>query len=65
MLIGRIRKIDHDIDTRLKAGEKLSPAIRSTLETIRKKAGTAASTEQRRQVATELDSWERLFLPRR
>ncbi|OJH36137.1 serine/threonine-protein kinase [Cystobacter ferrugineus] len=65
MLQGRIRKLNRDIDTRLATGQKLSPATRPTLEKIRKKADTAVSAEERRQVATELDGWERLFLPRR
>ncbi|MET0402436.1 MAG: serine/threonine-protein kinase [Cystobacter sp.] len=64
-LLSRIRKINNVIEERIKAGEKLSPAIRTTLEPIRKRADSAASPEQRRQVATELDGWERLFLPRR
>ncbi|WNG23528.1 serine/threonine protein kinase [Cystobacter fuscus] len=65
MLNGRIRKLNNEIEARLATGQKLSPATRPTLEKIRKKVDGAVSAEERRQVATELDGWERLFLPRR
>ncbi|WP_395848316.1 serine/threonine-protein kinase [Cystobacter fuscus] len=61
----RIRKLEQDINTQLASGNKLSPATRPTLEKIRKKAEGAVSAEERRQVATELDGWEKLFLRRR
>ncbi|HYO55773.1 serine/threonine-protein kinase [Archangium sp.] len=64
-LLGRIRKLDHEVETSLQAGQKLSPATRPTLEKIRKKAETVATPEERRQVALELDSWEKLFLRRK
>jgi serine/threonine-protein kinase len=65
MLNGRIRKLNNEIREREAKNQKLSPATRSTLEAIRKKLDGAASAEERRQVATELDGWEKLFLPRR
>jgi hypothetical protein len=61
----RIRKLEQAINTQLASGNKLSPATRPTLEAIRKKVDGAASAEERRQVATELDGWEKLFLRRR
>jgi serine/threonine protein kinase len=65
MLQGRIRKLDRKIQARTEAGEKLSPATRSTLEKIRGKADTAVTAEELRQVSKELDDWEKFFLPRR
>jgi serine/threonine-protein kinase len=64
-LLGRVRKLDREVETSLQAGQKLSPATRPTLEKIRKKAETAATPEERRQVALELDTWEKLFLRRK
>ncbi|EPX60153.1 hypothetical protein D187_002239 [Cystobacter fuscus DSM 2262] len=65
MLQGRIRKFYRDIESREAKNQKLSPAIRPTLEQIRKKVDGAVSAEERRQAAIELDGWEKLFLPRR
>lgn len=64
-LLGRIRKLDRDIDTLTQAGQKLSPATRRTLDAIREKAESASTPEERRQVAKELDGWEKFFLRRK
>ncbi|HEX5747214.1 MAG TPA: serine/threonine-protein kinase [Archangium sp.] len=64
-LLGRIRKLDRDIDTLTQAGQKLSPATRRTLDAIREKAESATTSEERRQVAKELDGWEKFFLRRK
>jgi serine/threonine-protein kinase len=64
-LLGRIRKLDRDIDTLTQAGQKLSPATRRTLDAIREKAESATTPEERRQVAKELDGWEKFFLRRK
>ncbi|PTL80060.1 serine/threonine protein kinase [Vitiosangium sp. GDMCC 1.1324] len=64
-LFTRIRKLERDIDASLSAGKKLSPATRPTLDRIREKAETAASSEERRAVAKELDDWEKFFLRRK
>ena len=64
-LLTRIRKLDKDVDTLSQSGQKLSPATRRTLENIRKKAEAATTPEERRQVAKELDGWEKFFLRRK
>ncbi|HZI07473.1 MAG TPA: hypothetical protein VEZ71_25880, partial [Archangium sp.] len=64
-LLTRIRKLDKDVDTLSQSGQKLSPATRRTLEDIRKKAESATTPEERRQVAKELDGWEKFFLRRK
>jgi serine/threonine-protein kinase len=65
MLLGRIRKLDLDVAARAESGQALSPATRTTLEGIRRRAETAGTPEERRQVAQELSDWERLFLRRK
>ncbi|HYO64954.1 MAG TPA: hypothetical protein VEU33_02625, partial [Archangium sp.] len=65
MLLGRIRKLDRDIDTLTQSGQKLSPATRRTLDAIREKAESATTPEERRKVAKELDGWEKFFLRRK
>lgn len=65
LLRGRIRTLDKELDTRSQSGQKLSPAARSTLEKLREKTEAATSSEERRQVAKELDDWEKFFLRRK
>nr|WP_326938708.1 protein kinase [Archangium violaceum] len=64
-LLGRIRKLDRDIDTLNQAGQKLSPAARRTLDAIREKAESATTPDERRQVVKELADWEKFFLRRK
>ncbi|WPB76060.1 protein kinase [Archangium violaceum] len=64
-LLGRIRKLDRDIDTLTEAGQKLSPAARRTLDAIREKAESATTPDERRQVVKELADWEKFFLRRK
>jgi serine/threonine-protein kinase len=64
-LLTRVRKLERDVEARAEAGQPLSPATSRTLTGLRKKAETAGTPEERRQVANELSAWERLFLRRR
>ncbi|WP_375770371.1 serine/threonine protein kinase [Archangium gephyra] len=64
-LLARIRKLDREVDTLSQSGQKLSPATRRTLDDIREKAESASTPEERRQVAKELDGWEKFFLRRK
>jgi serine/threonine-protein kinase len=64
-LLGRIQKLERDVEARAQAGQPLSPATSRTLEGLRKRVETAGTSEERRQVAKELTSWEKMFLRRK
>jgi serine/threonine-protein kinase len=64
-LLSRIQKLDRDVEARAQAGQPLSPATRKTLDGLRRKVETAGTAEERRQVARELTSWEKMFLRRK
>ena len=64
-LLGRIQKLDRDVEARAHSGQPLSPATRKTLDSLRKRVETAGTPEERRQVAKELTSWEKMFLRRK
>ena len=64
-LISRIFKLQHEAELGIKAGQTMSPATRSSLERIKRKADDASSIEDRRKVAQDLDAWEKLFLHRK
>ncbi len=64
-LLGRIQKLDRDVEARSQSGQPLSPATRKTLDGLRKRVETASTPEERRQVAKEMTSWEKMFLRRK
>ncbi|QRK12223.1 protein kinase [Archangium violaceum] len=63
-LLGRIRQYAREIDE-LESHQTLSGATRTTLDGLRARAQAASTPEERRQIATELDDWKRLFLRRK
>ncbi len=65
-LLRRIEQFERQVDTGVsRNGQKLSPAAHTTLEKLRRKAEVAGTPEQRREMASQLDSWEKLFLRRK
>ncbi len=65
-LLGRISKFEGQVATGFaRDGQKLSPAARGTLRNLRQKVEIAGTPDERRQLARELDGWEKLFLHRK
>ncbi|WNG33220.1 protein kinase [Archangium minus] len=63
-LLSKIRQYDREIEE-LASQQTLSGATRSTLDALRKRAQTASTPEERRQIAIELEDWRRFFLKRK
>lgn len=65
VLLARLQTLERDVEARIAAGEKMSPATRTTLESLREEAREAEDAETRRELARKINGWEKMFLRRR
>ncbi|MFL5354739.1 protein kinase domain-containing protein [Archangium sp.] len=62
LLLGRIRKLEREVQTLAAAGRPLGTAARNTFAQVREQAEAAGSAEERREASQAVADWEKFFL---